>query len=90
MLNYFLENIIWNSWVLTKVSCLFFFFFFFGAYEVCWAKVLTFEQLQRKDWSLANRHHLCNSEMEFTDHILFQCPRARELWNLCFTLIGVA
>ena len=43
----FPSNVMWNAWVLPKVS--------FFACEALWGKVLTLDQLQRKGWVLANR-----------------------------------
>ena len=47
----FLTCVIWNSWVLSKVS--------FFAWEATWSKVLTLDHLKRRGWSLVNRYFLC-------------------------------
>ena len=62
---------------------------FFG-WEASWGKILTLEQLQRRGHSLANRCFLCLSEAETVDHLLLHCVKTRTLWNLLFSLFGVA
>ena len=56
---------IWRANVPPKVA--------FFAWEVSWGKVLTLEQLQRREFSLANRCFLCLSEVETVDHLLLHC-----------------
>ncbi|KAJ9696951.1 hypothetical protein PVL29_008942 [Vitis rotundifolia] len=73
---------IWRVRVPPKVA--------FFAWEASWGKVLTLEQLQRRGYSLANRCFLCLSEAETVDHLLLHCVKTRVLWNLLFSLFGVA
>ena len=73
---------IWRVSVPTKVA--------FFAWEASWGKVLTLEQLQRRGYSLTNRCFLCLSEVETVDHLLLHCVKTRVLWNLLFSLFGVA
>ena len=62
----------------------------FFAWEASWGKTLTLEQLQRRGYSMANRYFLCLSEVETVNHLLLHCVKTRVLWNLLFSLFGVA
>ena len=62
----------------------------FFAWEASWDKILTLDQLQRRGYSLANRCFLCLFEVETVDHLLLYCAKTRVLWNLLFSLFGVA
>ena len=62
----------------------------FFVWDVFWDKVLTLKQLQRRGHSLTNRCFLCLSEVETVDHLLLHCAKTRVLWNLLFSLFGVA
>ncbi|KAJ9701721.1 hypothetical protein PVL29_006900 [Vitis rotundifolia] len=39
---------------------------------------------------MANRCFLCLSELETVDHLLLHCVKTRVLWNIVFSLFGVA
>ena len=39
---------------------------------------------------MINRCFLCLSEVETVDHLLLHCVKTRALWNLLFSLFGVA
>ena len=39
---------------------------------------------------MANRCFLCLSEVETADHLLLHCVKTQVLWNLLFSLFGVA
>ena len=39
---------------------------------------------------MANRCFLCLSEAKTVDHLLLHCVKTRALWNLLFSLFGVA
>ena len=73
---------IWRVSVPPKVA--------FFAWEASWGKVLTLEQLQRRGYSLENKCFLCLSEVKTVDHLLLHCVKTRVLWNLLFSLCGVA
>lgn len=47
-------NIVWNSWVPSRVS--------FLAWEAMWGKVLTLDPLKRKDWRILNKCHMCKEK----------------------------
>ena len=51
--------------------------------------MLTLDQLQRRGWSLVNRYALCKEDVEFIDHILLHCAKARILWLLVFSLFDI-
>ncbi|RVX05413.1 hypothetical protein CK203_013534 [Vitis vinifera] len=78
---HFPVKIIWNPWVPSKVR--------FFAWEACWGKVLTLDQLQRRGWSLVNRRALCKEESETIDLFLLHCVKARVLWQLMFSLFRI-
>ena len=61
----------------------------FFAWEASWGKVLTLEQLQRREYSLANKCFLCLSKVGTMDHLLLHCVKTWVLWNLLFSLFGV-
>lgn len=42
----FPTDLIWNSWVLTKVG--------FFAYEAAWRQILTLDRLKKRVWTLVN------------------------------------
>ncbi|RVW54141.1 hypothetical protein CK203_092213 [Vitis vinifera] len=44
---------------------------------------------QKEGWSLANRCFLCCDDEETINHILIHCPKAKVLWNLMFTMLGL-
>ena len=73
---------IWRASVPPKVA--------FFAWEASWDKILTLDQLQRRGDSLANRCFLCLFEVETVDHLLLYCAKTQVLWNLLFSLFGVA
>ena len=70
---HFPTSIVWNAWAPPKVC-------FFFAWKATWGKFLTLDQLQRREWSLANRCSLCYAHEELVDHILLHCGKGRLLW----------
>ena len=73
---------IWRASVPLKVA--------FFAWEASWEKVLTLDQFQRRGHFLTNRCFLCLSEVETVDHLFLHCAKTWVLWNLLFSLFGVA
>ena len=63
----FPRSIIWRSCVPPKMA--------FFAWEATWGKPLTFDQVQRRGFSFANKCFLCHSEEKTIDHILFYCAK---------------
>ena len=64
--------------------------FSFFAWATSRGKVLILDQFQRRGHSLENKCFLCLSEVETVDHLLLHCVKTRVLWNLLFSLFGVA
>ena len=58
----FPSKLIWNSKVPTKVG--------FFVWEASWGRILTLDQLKRRDRALANRCFLCKEEEETIEHLL--------------------
>ena len=73
---------IWKNCVQPKVS--------FFAWEASWVKIITFDQLKRRGFSLANRCPLCQRSEETVDHLLHHYTMTRVLWDLFFSLFGVS
>ena len=62
----------------------------FFAWEASWGKILTLEQFQRRGYSLVNRCFLYLSEVETVNHLLLCYVQTRALWNIFFSIFGVA
>ena len=62
----------------------------FFTWEATWGKVLTSDQIQRREFYLANKCLLCHFEVEMVDHILLHCAKSRVLWHLLFSIFGVS
>ena len=60
----------------------------FFAWEASWGKVLTLDQLKRREIPLVNRCFLCQEEEKTIDHLLIHCSRAKMLWNLFLTIMN--
>ena len=50
------KDIIWNPWVLTKLG--------FFSWEATWGRILTMNQLRKRDWTLVSRCFFCKDEKE--------------------------
>ena len=64
----FPHDIVWNSWVLVRVS--------FFSWEANWARILTLDQLKRTGWRIPNKCYMCKEEEETRDHILLHCIKS--------------
>lgn len=61
----------------------------FFAWEASLGKVLTMDQLQKREWPLVNKCFFCKYEEESTNHILLHCVKVRVLRQLLFALFNV-
>ena len=71
---------VWRSSAPHKVA--------FFAWEASWGKVLTLDQLQRRD-TFWQRGIFCLFKAETVDHLL-HCAKIWVLWNFLFSLFGVS
>ena len=78
---FFPHQLIWSTWVPTKMS--------FFAWEASWGKVLTLDQIKKRGRALANRCFLCGNDEETIDHLLLHSPVTRLLWDLLLAIFGV-
>ena len=53
-------------------------------------KVLTLDQVKKRDWALANRCYFCQAEEESIDHLFIHCEKTRALREMLFTLFRVS
>ena len=52
-------------------------------------KILTLDQLKRRDWSLPKNYYICKGEEESTNHILLHCLKVSMLWHLILAIFDV-
>jgi hypothetical protein len=52
-------------------------------------KILTFDNLRKRDMVVVEWCCICNKSGEFIDHLLIHCEVARELWSSILNLFGV-
>jgi hypothetical protein len=52
-------------------------------------KILTVENLRRRNIVVVNWCYLCKANGESVDHLLLHCSFLRELWDLVFAFFGV-
>ena len=71
-------KMIWNPITPTKVG--------FFVWEVWWGKILTMDQLKKRDFSLANRCPFCGQTEEVLEHLFIHCPQIWDLWITLFSL----
>ena len=69
---------IWNPIVPPKLG--------FFVWEASWGKVLTLDQLKRREIPLVNMYFLCEENEETIDCLLIHCSRAKMLWDLFLTI----
>ena len=53
-------------------------------------KVLMFDHLQKRGFTLANKSYLCLKCEECVDHLLLLFAKLISLWELLFSLFGIA
>ena len=59
----------------------------FFAWEATWGKVLTLDQLKRREMTFANICFLCKEDEETIDHLLIHCKSAKLLWNIFLSIV---
>jgi hypothetical protein len=62
----------------------------FFVWMVALGKILTLDNLRKKNMILVNRCGMCKKNDEFIDHLLLHCECAQFLWNAFFTRFGLA
>ena len=77
----FPHDIVWNSWVLVRIS--------FFVWEATWARILPLGQLKRKGRRIPNRCYVCKEDEEMGDRLLLHYKKACNLWQLVFDLFYV-
>jgi hypothetical protein len=53
-------------------------------------KILTLDNLRKRNIVLVNRCGMCKKEEESIDHLLLHCESAQFLWNAFFSRFGLA
>jgi hypothetical protein len=53
-------------------------------------KILTLDNLRKKNMVLVNRCGMCKKDKESIDHLLLHCESAQLLWNAFFSHFGLA
>ena len=62
----------------------------FFAWEVWWGKVLTMEQLRKRDFQMASWCLLCGRTKENLDHLLLHCHSIWSLWGGIISIPGLS
>jgi hypothetical protein len=62
----------------------------FFVWSAALGKILTLDNLKRRNIVLVNRCGICKKEEESIDHLLLHCERAQFLWNAFFSRFGLA
>jgi hypothetical protein len=62
----------------------------FFVWSAALGKILTLDNLKRRNIVLVNRCGMCKKEEESIDHLLLHCERAQFLWNAFFSRFGLA
>jgi hypothetical protein len=74
-------NSIWHTKVPPRVA------FFVWSAALC--KILTLDNLRKRNIVLVNRCGMCKKEEESIDHLLLHCESAQFLWNAFFSRFGL-
>ena len=53
-------------------------------------RILTLDNLRKRDICVVNRCCMCKHDWESVDHLLIHCPFASHLWSYVFTLFGIS
>ena len=62
---------------------------YFFVWSATWNKILTYDNLMRRGYTLTNWCCMCRCEGESVDHLLIHCYMANELWNFVFRSFGI-
>ena len=62
--------------------------FCFFVWSAAWNKILTYDNLMRRGYTLTNWCCMCRCEGESVDHLLIHCHTENELWNFVFRSFG--
>jgi hypothetical protein len=62
----------------------------FFVWSAALGKILTLDNLKRRNIVLVNRCGMCKKDEESIDHLLLHCERAQLLWNAFFGRFGLA
>ena len=73
---------IWRTKALPRVA--------FFVWSATLGKILTLDNLKKKNMVLINRYNMCKKDEESTDHLLLHCECAQFLWNAFFLHFGLA
>jgi hypothetical protein len=61
----------------------------FFVWCAAWGNILTCDNLMRQGYALVGWRCMCWCNGETVDHLLFDSPRAAELWNFVFRSFGI-
>jgi hypothetical protein len=73
---------IWRTKALSRVA--------FFVWSTALGKILTLNNLRKKNMVLVNRCGMCKKDEESIDHLLLHCECAQFLWNAFFSRFGLA
>lgn len=64
--------------------------FFFSTWTAANRKILTLDNLKRRNINIFNKCCMCKSDGESVCHLLLHCSQAYNLWTFIFSLFGVS
>jgi hypothetical protein len=62
----------------------------FFVWSAVLGKILTLDNLMKKNMVLVNRYGMCKNDEESIDHLFLHCESAHLLWNAFFSCFGLA
>jgi hypothetical protein len=62
----------------------------FFVWSAALGKILTLDNLRKRNFVLVNRCGMCKKEEKTVDHLLLHCESAQFLWNAFFSRFGLA